>query len=98
MTNKLRDIAPWIIISCVVLTFGLSIYRNFFYVPESDGQYYEMIMDKLDKNHNEIQDLINQKTNQILQRNERITKDSLIIINSDRAYRDSLRAIYNPSR
>jgi len=84
-------------IVCVGLFFQI---MDFFKVDDSDWALKEQVyLEKIARSDEVIKlarDSINliRKENEIIKKN--ITTDSVIIWNSDRRYRDSIRAIYNP--
>jgi len=93
----MKDLLKYVLTGILSIVLALTIQKMFMDpAPQKDWDYFEQRLDDIDREIDESQKIINTRLNQIETRNETITKDSLTIINSDRAYRDSLRRIHNP--
>lgn len=78
------------------ITATLTIQNIFFKPDPPDTTYLKMKLKELEKNNKKQDQIIYRNINSIIDRNERLTKDSLDIMSADRRYRDSLRNVLNP--
>ncbi len=93
----MSEILKSILTGALAIVITLTV-QNLFMKPEIDHgtEYYKSEFERIDREIDQNRKTFKEAINQVKTRDERIKKDSIIIINSDRAYRDSLRRILNP--
>ena len=90
-----------LLINIVLVVLGvvatLTIQNTFFKPEDPNIDALESRIDKIDQELKEAQKIIIDRETAIDNRNERIKKDSVVIMLSGRKYRDSIRNIINPA-
>ena len=91
------EIQKYILAGVLTAVMTLTV-QKMFLAPEPGVSYevYKKRNQEIDNKILEAQEDFDKKINNIQNRDERIKTDSIIIIDSDREYRDSLRRVHNP--